>query len=139
MIRIAVCATLLALSGCIVGSRHETRYEPPPATGPEGPNAGTIRAAMQLGYASDRARMLKKVAQRDDLTEAEQTLLIDAAFHTDLYRSDRSEILLALVSNAKLCSGPRNTIGSKIGELDVYESDRVRIVEAMDASSRRGR
>lgn len=126
----------LVLSGCIVVSRETRTYCPPPDSA-KGPNVGTICAATQLRYMSDRARILKSVAGRDDLTDSEQRLMIDVAARTDLYMSDRSDILLTLASNPHLCTDARADIGRRIGEFEIYESDKVRIVEAMDAAARK--
>lgn len=126
---------LLMLSGCVVVSRDSTTYsrKPPKA---DGPNAGTIHGATHLGYMSDRARLLKDVAGRDNLTDSEQLLIIDAAARTELYLSDRSDILLTLAKNPRFAPCARNTLGEDLHQIDLYESDRVRIVEAMDASAR---
>ena len=100
--------------------------------GPHGPACPTITSAMHvLEYPSFRLNMLKRVAGQTDLSQHEQTYLVNAVF-VGGFSSQVAETLLTLIYNPCCTDQTRQEIRKHIKFSRLLGRDEQRILAALD-------
>lgn len=139
------CGRVLALTGLMLGVGvlpgciivAETR-EPMYVTAPEAQqtaNWASIRAARGIRHSSDRRDALENIAQRSDLTQAEQLALVDAATGSNMHSSDATKVLIAIVNNPATTIDTRNALAANLRRADLFSSDRKAVTDALIATT----
>jgi hypothetical protein len=100
--------------------------------GPHGPACPTITSAMHvLEYPSYRLSMLKGVAQQEQLSQHEQTYLVNAIF-VGGFSSQVADTLLTLLYNPCCTDQTRQEIRAHIKFSRLLGHDEQRILAALD-------
>lgn len=111
-------AAVLLLSGCAFHPR-----------GPHGPACPAIEAAAAVELPSERLAVLKKIATRPDLSQHEQTYLVNAVLFPDVGGS-QSGPLIVLIRNPACTEETRQYIAKHL-RFVAYSTDRVAVAEAL--------
>lgn len=123
--RIAGVVTLVLLSGCAV----------PPPRGAQGPNVEAIETANAITFSADRLTLLRKVAKRHDLTQVEQTYLVDSICFSG-FGGPQADALVTLIDNPICTPKTRTQIADRLRAVTLG-IDRRRVAEALTAASAR--
>lgn len=104
--------------------------------GPHGPACSDLDAASQIGFSTDRAARLARIAARDDLSAHEQVYLIEIALSFG-FSSDQADVLTVLASNPALTPEARHHLSRRIEEI-IFSTERERVVDALLDNPPRG-
>lgn len=126
---LALLGCLLPLCGCVV---HPS--------GPHGPACAAIEAATAVELSSERLALLERVARRSNLSQHEQTYLVNAIVFGGI-GGEHADALIALLKNPCCTEETRRYIAKQLRFVS-YSSERRRIAEVLgaqeDAASRAG-
>lgn len=102
-LELALGVGLVALSGCYV----------PRPRGATGPNADAIEAANSVDLESERLPLLKDIARRRNLTQAEQIYLVDSICHAG-FGGEQGPAMIALLENPCCTEMTRKHVAKKL-------------------------
>lgn len=123
--RIMGVAMLVALSGCAV----------PRPRGAQGPNVDAIESANTITFSADRLALLRKVAKHHDLTQVEQTYLVDSICFSG-FGGPQADALVTLIDNPVCTPKTRTQIADRLRAITMG-TDRRRVAEALNAANAR--
>lgn len=123
--RIAGIVTLALLGGCAV----------PRPRGAQGPNVDAIESANAITFSADRLALLRKVAKHHDLTQVEQTYLVDSICFSG-FGGPQADALVTLIDNPVCTPKTRTQIADRLRAVTMGV-DRRRVVEALTAANAR--
>lgn len=123
--RISGVTLLALLVGCAV----------PRPRGVHGPNVDAIESANTITFSADRLALLRKVAQRHDLTQAEQTYLVDSICFSG-FGGPQADALVTLIDNPVCTPKTRTQIADRLRAITMG-TDRRRVAEALNAAKTR--
>lgn len=117
---VAVAGTLLLLvaPGCVTRPRDAT-----------GPAADAVEAALSIDFDSERLPLLKRIADRPDLTPATQLYLVDAICHGG-FGGAQADALITLIENPVCTPAARQRIAGKLRTVR-FSNERRRVAEAL--------
>jgi hypothetical protein len=132
----SLASLALTLPGCIiVAETDRIEYPERVVTDPTSANWASIRAARGIRSSADRSAALIAVAQREDLSQADQFALVEAATEGNMYSSATSDVMLAIVNNPKTTIETRNNLAANLRRANLASSDRKRVTDAMIATT----
>jgi len=114
----------LLTAGCVVHPR-----------GPHGPACAAIDAATQVELSSHRLELLTRIAQRPELSQHEQTYLVNAICFGGI-GGEHADALIALIQNPCCTAQTRQQIAANL-RMVAYSSERRRVAEALAAADTR--
>lgn len=118
---LAMPLVLMLAGGCVVHPK-----------GPHGPACPTIESATHiLEYPSYRLTMLKQVAARQDLSQHEQTYLVNAIFMGG-FSSQVADTLITLIHNPCGTAETRQQIRAKLKFTRMLGRDEKRVIGALE-------
>ncbi len=91
-----------------------------------------IEATTKIEYPSERLAVLKRIANRADLTTHEQTYLINAIYMGG-FSSDRADALILLIENPSLTDEAREHLVKKLKQTRLLGRHHRRVVDALMA------
>jgi hypothetical protein len=98
-------------------------------TGPHGPACSAIEAATVVELSSERLLMLRRIANRPQLSQHEQTYLVNAIIHGGL-GGDQADPLIVLIENPVCTEQTRKQITTELRWV-AYSGERKRIADAL--------
>ncbi|MCK4343579.1 MAG: hypothetical protein KAY37_17845 [Phycisphaerae bacterium] len=113
-----LAAALMLSGGCVVHPK-----------GTCGPACPAIEAATTIGLASERLPVLERIAAQENLSEHEQTYLVNAVCHGG-FSGDQADALITLIKNPCCTHETRQYISKKLRFI-MFSNDRRRVVEAL--------
>ena len=119
--RLVTFALPLLTAGCVVHPR-----------GPHGPACAAIDAATQVELSSHRLELLTRIAQRPELSQHEQTYLVNAICFGGI-GGEHADALIALIQNPCCTAETRRQISANL-RMVAYSSERRRVAEALAAA-----
>lgn len=118
---LALGGALVLLGGCTVHPR-----------GPHGPACPLIEDASHIiEYPSQRHRILKRVADMQELSTHEQIYLVNATFAVG-YSSDKAETLIRLIKNPCCTEETRQHVRKMLKLSRMMGRDQRRVIQALD-------
>jgi hypothetical protein len=119
--QLAAMAAVLLLTGCAVHPK-----------GPHGPACPVIEdAAHIIEYPSERLRILKRVAARENLSTHEQIYLVDTVILVG-FSSDKAQALITLIRNPCCTAETRQHIRTMLKLSRMLGRDQRHVVEALE-------
>lgn len=128
VLQLALLATVLGLTGCVVsvGSRVQT---PPPAPPPvvvgdpgQAATIAEIDAAAHLSMDSSRTQTLGQIAERPNLAPPVQVHLINTTYRCLNFDSSKVHVLQKMIARPDFCDATRHAIVSQLGRLGFESS-----------------
>jgi hypothetical protein len=114
----ALFAATLWTTGCVA--------HPP---GPHGPSCAGIEAASSIEMESQRLEILQKIAYRRNLSEHEQTYLVNAILWGGL-GGEQADVLIALIQNPVCTDSTRRYIANQL-RFVTYSTERKRVADVL--------
>ncbi len=106
------------LTGCVVHPR-----------GPHGPSCDAIETAAKIDLSSHRLTVLRGIAARPELSQHEQTYLVNAICYGGV-GGEHADALLTLIHNPCCMAETRRYIAKNL-QFVMYSSERRRVAEAL--------
>jgi hypothetical protein len=114
---------LLSLTGCVAHPR-----------GPHGPSCAAIEAAAKIDLSSHRLIVLRNIAGRPELSQHEQTYLVNAICFAGV-GGEHADALVALIQNP-CCTAETRQYISKNLLFVMYSNERRRVAEELSKADR---
>lgn len=111
--------TLLAVTGCVT--------HPP---GPHGSLCPAIEAATKIGFSDQRSQTLQRIAARPELSQHEQTYLVNAIVQKGGFSDDVANALIAVIKNPG-CTDETRTLIAQHVQCVGFDDARQRVAEAL--------
>ena len=98
--------------------------------GPHGPVCTTIEAATTIQFASDRQQTFGRIASKGNLSQHEQTYLVNVICLSGGYADDQATALIALIKNPSCTPETREYVAKHLQWIALSDARR-RVAEAM--------
>jgi hypothetical protein len=112
-------AVLLATAGCVL--------HPP---GPHGSRCPAIEAATKIGFSDQRNQTLKRIAAGPELSQHEQSYLVNAIVEKGGFSDDVANALIAVIENPGCTDETRTQIARHV-QCVGFDDGRQRVAEAL--------
>jgi hypothetical protein len=126
-----IVSVVIWAQGCLVICTEDTPDDEPSVIVVEADRTTReIDAVRALSFEQQRKDAYMRIAAREDLSEAAQIRLVEAAYKHLSFEQNRVDLLLAIIANPSFCPEAEATILNQLSRLH-FEQHRSRVLRAI--------